>query len=145
MIYPTVKITIIKLVFNSLWIKYVTGFNPKYHCQKCLKGFLTKKFKYIKDPIFLNKEIPIYLNEYRTPFIYICGVTNNYADNLHLPFRPAQNQEFEFKTDSIHIKVYNGTKLDIKQFDLPFPPDFSSCRNFQFGYQYFKMQQNGIL
>ncbi|WP_372948506.1 hypothetical protein [Mariniphaga sp.] len=139
---PIIEITFYDLIFNSFWIKYVNGFNQKYHCQKCLLGSLTEKFKYVKSEIKLNNKYTVYLNEHRTPYIYICGVTNSYEKNLHVPIQPSKDKSFIFENEYLKIEVSNAKQLNIKKLDLNFPPEFSTCRNFQFAYQYFKLKSN---
>lgn len=145
MIAPILKMRLFDQSFNSIWIKYVTGFNPKYHCQKCLKGPLSQKFKYKRNIYSYPIEFEVYLNEYRSPYIYICGVTNDYNKNIHIAFKPVMNSEFEFENERIYLKVIHGFRLEIKNLNLPFPEEFTSCRNFQFGYQYFTIKNYGIL
>ena len=124
--------------FLHLWAVYVRGFDPRHHCQRCLRGPLTNRITTVETPV----EREIVLDE--TPnfcAIYICGVARGKvrdrpANNLHLPLRNVPGLHFEYNT-------YNGYKIQLRNAELlsiprlpdwwmGYPPASSRCCNFRF-------------
>ncbi len=122
--------------FRYFWLKYVQGFKPDQHCARCLIGPYSKHFPYGSQ---LADKLGTVLDEAEAPFIYICGVTGRYENNVHLVGRPDPQSEAKHKDDRVEISVHGLSKIEI------IPPEnapalgkeFLTCRNWQFGWQEF--------
>lgn len=125
--------------FRYFWAKAVTGFTPSVHCARCLKG------SYVKA---VNNRMSAGSTEVGNPgeIIYICGVSTPYkwANNFHLVLLCSEDAE------PFSVELYNGIAISVSganriNFDASaakrlFPEkgsNFLTCRNFQFGAQYF--------
>lgn len=124
--------------YPYFWIKAVTGFDPSNHCARCLKGHYV--FTGPKMCWQMNRAVSLDLKGARLG--YICGVTTRgWATNLHIPFRPKLGSVVEAELPNRQqLRLVDAEKLDIRP--LPngwkgFDRSFTTCRNFQFGVQYF--------
>jgi hypothetical protein len=126
--------------FRYFWMKRVTGFIPSAHCARCLSGSYVKEVG-LRMPT--NSEIQIPANE--GDIFYLCGVSSPYQHvrNLHLAFQVKDGETAE-------VSCYTGDAAKISgAIKLPFDDtiakqvfqnkatSFLTCRNFQFGAQYF--------
>lgn len=121
--------------FHYLWLKYVTGFDVSKHCAKCLLGKYSKMIpfrQYYPGSVFERD-----LDEHEAPFMYLCGVTSVHDENLHVAMRYAPGQIIEYEDANIKVIAQDAERLPIEHVDLPLPKEFTTCRNFQFGYHYF--------
>lgn len=123
------------------WSKTVTGFSPKVHCARCLKGSYMEELGLDSK---LNEPFPIQdLPE--GSFLYLCGVAKPYkwSNNFHLAMRVKAGSTIQRETfRGTRILVTNAEELTIedKQARARFPEKakaYLTCRNFQFGAQYF--------
>ena len=119
-----------------MWLKEVTGFDPSFHCAKCLKGrYLVEYGLHLKNANLIK------LSAEEESVYYACGVASPYkwANNMHLAMKA--------KLGSIcQINLYNGDTLTFSGFQKIdfnenvasslFPEknaNYLTCRNFQFG------------
>ncbi len=135
-----------------LWAKYVTSFNPKYHCTNCIRGHYSKVLSKPQNRELANQgtlnldEFP--RGSYRA--IYICGVAKqgysakrNYPVNLHAVIRPEPGATDEFVFLEWRLRTENGVFLPIPaEARLPqqfrtLPPEFTTCRIFRWASVYF--------
>lgn len=141
--------------FLHLWAIYVRGFDPKHHCQRCLRGKISAKIRTRATPI--QEEI-IFDETSDYQVIYLCGVAKGRVadrrhNNLHLPLRPALGRQFELNT----YNKYTITVKDAELLPIPligdwwhgFSPAFTRCCNFRFGLSIFgfgglTMRKNAI-
>ncbi len=126
--------------FRYLWLKHVTGFNPEYHCAKCLRGKYIDQFG-LKMPA--NQSIPIDLpNE---SVVYACGVAWPYrwANNMHMAMRIKPHARCEttlYTGDKILFEGFEKIEFTDQKAKLTYPrfsASYLTCRNFQFGCHYF--------
>ena len=125
--------------FLHLWALYVRGFDPRYHCQRCLQGPLSKRV--ITAGTLIGEEILLdEFDDYRA--IYLCGVargkiTNRKLHNLHLPIERSVGEVFEYTTyNRYHLIVKNGRLLPIPELPenwMGLPASYWRCCNFRFG------------
>ena len=123
--------------FSQLWLRYVHGFSPHFHCQKSLRGFNDPRFKrgmQIGDSFEL-------LDPRDYDYIYFCGVTARRFPGLHLALAPEPSA-------SAHASTYNGIEIAVsgaRQLEIPTLPDgyagmsrkYTTCCNWQFGVKYY--------
>lgn len=129
--------------FKYLWLKQVFGFDESFHCAKCLQGRYIKGF----NPD-VRLEAPVTLHVPEDSVLYFCGVTQHFdwSKNLHLAAKVKDKSIVEHQ-------LFNGVKLVLINaeqihFDdeaarklYPDRPErYLSCRNFQFGAQYYRGQ-----
>lgn len=126
--------------FRWLWLMYVTGFDERYHCQACLKGRKSCRFKYDQAAISLPAHMSFLLDEFPAPFVYLCGVTAEYAENLHVAMRWNPAHCIDYRDDRIAVSVSDAERMPILPVDADKPVEFLRCRNFQFGYRYLRKQ-----
>jgi hypothetical protein len=138
--------------FIWLWAKYVTGFNPKYHCTNSIRGRYSRRLsKHNKD---LTGSEVIIMDEYPPDSyqaIYICGVAKegyankkNYEHNLHTAISPRPGAVEAWSFEKWHLQVRGGTFLYIpaSEQELPsryrdLPPEYTTCRIFRWSACYF--------
>lgn len=126
--------------FRYWWLKTVTGFIKSTHCASCLRG------SYLPD---LGRDFPA-----NAPYeadmqegtvLYLCGVASPYRHerNFHLAMRTKAG-------GAVERTLYNGQRVVVEGVEVItftdeaarglFPERgerFLTCRNFQFGAQYF--------
>jgi len=124
--------------FRSLWLMYVTGFNERHHCQACLKGKKPRRFKYDRNTIEIPAHVSFVLDEFAAPFVYLCGVTPQYEDNLHIAMRRNPSHRIDYRDHRIAVSVSHAQRLPIIPVDADKPVAFLRCRVFQFGYRYLR-------
>lgn len=123
--------------FRYLWLKYVKGVDLSVHCAKCLLGTYSKK---IKNTMALGDGI--LLNEDKSPYYYLCGVTVPYVwkNNFHLAFKEEDGSYIDIDRNGIRIKIKNAKEIPITDKDIdPLDPnakkkEYSTCRNWQFAW-----------
>ena len=124
--------------FRFLWLKHVSGFDERHHCAKGLVGRYAKLFPYNGAKAGSVFEGPLEGPE--TPFLYLCGVTGRWADNLHVAMAPDPGGAILHHDANCIVRVEGWRRLEIP----PLPPevaagltkDFTTCRNYQFGHHY---------
>lgn len=132
--------------FRFLWARYVIGFDPSKHCQLCLLGRTSARFK-MGD---FGVPAVIILDEFADfDFIYICGVAHGqrWARNFHLAARHREGAEARGRCyTGQEIVLLNGELIEI-----PLLPDgfngknrsFTTCRNYQFGAAVYQRNARG--
>lgn len=123
--------------YRFLWLKHVVGFDPRVHCARCLKGEYEKMIPYgrILPGTRVEKQLTT-----DAPFLYLCGVTSKYAENLHIAFVPDGPQSVFYEDAHIEVTLTGARQVPIS----PLPdavqdtltPPFTRCRNYQFGWHY---------
>jgi hypothetical protein len=123
--------------FTQFWLRYVHGFSPQYHCQKCLKG---------KNDLRFHRKMEIGTSfELHEPdnydFIYLCGINSLKDSGLHLALQPKIGAYAKALTfNEITITVSNAEQLSIPKLADGFAGmehHFTSCCNWQFGVEYY--------
>lgn len=144
-----IKLTTKTDAFQFLWLKSVSGFNPKHHCYDCLKG---KRCELI--PLNEGKKYPAGLAvegtiEHPAPYAYLCGVlpsARGIADNVHILMEPDAASEFSHEDANIRVVVTGMRRLPIEPLPTAvqnsLPELFWRCRNFQAGWQLFPQDRN---
>ncbi len=128
--------------FRYFWLKYVKGFEQSKHCARCLVGSYSKK---IHKTVETN--VPIVLDEVKDfDYLYLCGVSPKWETNLHMALKPVEGGKAV-------VETYNGFKITVLGAELlpidPLPDgwngmtkEFTTCRNYQFGVQYYQGQRS---
>lgn len=125
--------------FLHLWAVYVRGFDPRFHCQRCLRGLLSARIKSSSTP--LNTDL---LLDEASVFdsIYLCGVArgtlpSRSTNNLHLPLEKCPGASFSCLTyNGYAVQVSNARVLSIPELPsgwMGLPDAYVRCRNFRFG------------
>jgi hypothetical protein len=133
--------------FGGFWGKTVEGFDDSVHCINCLIGH---KIKEVNKHMRTNVPLEIMVHEGEA--FYLCGVTYPYEWplNLHLAVIAEEGAMAEKKMSNGDTAIiYGGRELPIdERFALEYYKDkgrlFYTCRNFQFGVQYFGKGSNSI-
>ena len=99
--------------FRWLWLMYVTGFDERHHCQACLKGNKSRRFKYNRSTITVPAEFSFPLDEFPARFVYLCGVTARYEDNLHIAMKPSPTHQLDYGDGRIKVSVSNAERVPI--------------------------------
>lgn len=126
--------------FRYFWMKTVTGFRSSVHCANCLVGNYCGEV----SNSMLSGRRHVLAHPVGT-VLYLCGVAS--------PYRWTHNAHLAMKVDPGHtasVKLWQGDTVEIEGarqllFDdavarRMYPDkgrDFLTCRNFQFGAQYF--------
>lgn len=134
--------------FVHLWAVYVRSFDQRFHCQRCLRGRLSRRIKTSSTP--LNTDLTL---DETSVFdsIYVCGVArgpriSRSANNLHLPLEESPGASFSCITyNGYTIHVSNARLLSIPELPsgwMGLPDAYVRCRNFRLGIHRFGYQQN---
>jgi hypothetical protein len=97
-----------------------------------------------KNPYLPGNVYKGVLNEAGYKYIYICGVTNVYANNLHVVVRYAKGETVIHEDKHARVVVRNAERVPIPIIDaataarLDRGYQFTTCRNFMFGYAYLR-------
>lgn len=127
--------------FKYFWAYRVDGFDPTKHCQPC---FIGERLLQVRLPLATGGVAKIRAQSGRR--IYLCGVADPYRwkNNFHLPFvvRAGAEAAGQLYTGR-DVEVLNGEELPIdpsyaKRAYPRLGEEFLTCRNFQFGVQYFR-------
>ena len=123
--------------YSYLWVKYVTGFDGRYHCANSLRG--TYHWP-LGVPIFTPSRHTLNAHPFR--YVYLCGVAQTrWADNLHIPMEHAPGETIDDVTyNGVPIHIQNARRLEIPWIEdgwRDFPRSYTTCRNWQFGVRYF--------
>src|SRR5882762_3929248 len=86
--------------FIHLWAMYVTGFNQKEHCQRCLRGKLSS---YVRTKHTKLEEQLFFCEMDQFDSLYICGTANGpirerYRNNLHLALEPCDGATVSYES-----------------------------------------------
>lgn len=119
--------------YRWFWIKAVTGFDPRFHCARCLRGrwLHTTSTPWPADGRLVLTFRP-------GEVAYVCGVTRRWSDNLHIaidPWKPGEGAGVPMLGGG-NLRVEGGAQLAIPEL----PDDwrglgrsYTSCRCFRFG------------
>jgi hypothetical protein len=126
--------------FVYFWLKYVSAFNPRVHCARCLAGPYSQRVK---------KDMPlgarVTLDEAQAPLLYLCGVTSRWLTNLHIAMLPKLGARIVKRTyHNLVVTIEDAEELPIPGLADGFrglPRAFTSCRNYQFGVAYLEPHQ----
>jgi hypothetical protein len=121
-------------------MKTVIGFDSGQHCARCLRGDYVKAVG-LKMPV--NEDLALDYPE--GTILYLCGVSTPYQwrNNLHLAVRVkagATATAGAWTGDRVEILGAEALPIDGLVARRAFPSRnsaFLTCRNFQFGAQYF--------
>jgi hypothetical protein len=128
--------------FRHFWAYYITGFNPRVHCQKCFKGKPSSRITKQSETGLLYE-----MNEKQSfQYLYICGVGEGpkdllYKKNFHLALRPSDGAATSAETyNGYTFEVTNAVALPIPE--LPenwngLTREMTRCKNFRFGVEHF--------
>lgn len=122
-----------------LWMMVVTGFDASKHCLPCLKGRRVPIAK--TDGDFLLEGVE------PGDLVYLCGVSRKFVwgENFHLPARFTGHLcdsavGAGFKGGTAELVGFEPVSFDDKAARRLFPDrdaSYLTCRNFQFGAQFF--------
>ena len=140
---PRIRVTVKGDRFRQyLWLKYVNAFDPSQHCAKCLIGSFSTALRFGVHK-GAGDVYDIALTEHKARFMYLCGVTNVWADNLHVAMRPKAGERWTIETPDATVEGWNVERLPITPIPADAAPEFTArgpefltCRNYQFGYAY---------
>lgn len=131
--------------FRWFWLKYVRGFEPAKHCGACLHGVYShivagwKTFRGGAGLVRVPGPLPC--TEVATPWdaLYLCGVTAQWAKNLHVAVVPAAGELVTVPMPhdprfTVHFE--NARALPIPEIADGWgglPTAHTRCRNWRFG------------
>lgn len=125
--------------FIHLWAVYVRGFDSRYHCQRCLKGRVSRRITTSSTPVGSD----LLLDEDGTySAVYLCGVARGprklrALNNVHLPLENDVGSSYERRTYNGYIvQVTNARRLEIPELPVGWrglPEAYLRCCNFRFG------------
>jgi hypothetical protein len=122
--------------FRHLWLKYVAAFNPERHCISCLRG----RMELAVHPRMRGDGEPIFLAPREGEWIYLCGNTRRWPENLHLAMRAEPGARAEIRCpNGTHVLVTGARAVEIPPLPDGFRGlgrEFTTCRNYQFGIAY---------
>lgn len=138
---PTITISIAQVEdhYRILWLKRVSGFNPKYHCVRSLSGsystVLPGQGKREANVLYTGAEVATGFD-----FLYLCGVHKSFELdlNLHCPMRYSEGGIVKVEDDGVVATFINAERLAVpplpESFTLTDDETFTRCRNYQFAY-----------
>ena len=141
--------------WRHLWLKFVSGFDPEHHCQRCLRGWTMPALQNRlrpDTPVGLLPGAPGTMKPWgmsgrplstRYDALYLCGVHDSWdwSKNLHLVALPAFGEVAELRASTGTVfRLNNARAVAIP--DLPLDYDgrgkeFTTCRNWRFGVAYY--------
>jgi hypothetical protein len=131
--------------FRFFWGWYVTGFDPRRHCQPCLRG---RRSGQVNRSMALDVECT--LDEVADfDYFYVCGVsaTGRWADNFHLAVHRQLAGDVEAVCYTGHaVSIRNAALIEIASLPDGFngrDRTFTTCRNYQFGVQVYQFLPDG--
>ncbi len=139
LVIPSIEVEVKSRAYRFLWLKYITGFNYQRHCAQGFSGTYCRLHESPKGRLVNAGMYTKELNEWPFQFLYLCGVTSKYENNLHIAFRPELGGKIAFEDDRIRVVVSNATQLSIRPIAdgfAGFAREFTTCRNWQFGMEH---------
>lgn len=128
--------------WRQLWLKYVTGFDPSCHCQKCLMGAAEGAlYRRLQPGVPMPLASPRVGSSYDA--LYLCGVhaSWNWGKNLHLVAIPDPHATAAVTAgDGDEFRIYGARLIPIPDLPLGFAgkgKEFTTCRNWRFGMAYY--------
>lgn len=120
--------------FRYLWLKSIHAFDPRVHCARCLKGSYHDELN--PQGMWNGDTVRIELELDTAPIHYLCGVTNEWAKNLHLPFESRDGAlPLEIVKPGVSVRFPQGgiRLLPIMEPISGIDPAYGTCRNWLFG------------
>lgn len=111
-------------------------FDPAKHCARCLLGGYSRHIPFGR--VRAGSTYAGDLHERDAPYLYLCGVTPEWAENLHIAFEPAERERIEYEDANARVVIEGARRLNIPPLPVEMSPAFATCRNYQFGYQYLR-------
>lgn len=138
--------------FKHLWGRYITGFKPRRHCIQCFKTKCATSINpAMKDGIYpLRNDL--------SDLFYLCGVGqpdtlregatwNQRHTNVHLAVRPRLGSVASINSVyGVTFTIKDAQVIPIRALPKGFqslPDRHTQCKNFQFGYQVFEVDEVG--
>lgn len=127
----TIEYAKFKYKYRFLWLKYVSGINLSRHCARCLLGGYDERI----HPGLTEVHS---INLKKSQYLYLCGVTGKWENNLHLAFREKEGSEITIDNKHIKCRIINAEEIPIsdKYIDhsLVYANDkaYNTCRNWWF-------------
>ncbi len=139
--------------WRHLWLKFVAGFDPGHHCQRCLVGWtlpgIASKLRE-GTPMGLAPGAPGTRPPWaghpapmRYDALYLCGVHESWAwaKNLHLVAVPDFESVAEVRASTGAVfRIAGARQVEIPDLPLGYDgrdPHFTTCRNWRFGVAYY--------
>ena len=118
---PTVTLSLKTNTYQFLWLKTLTGFDQRYHCEPGLKGIRSPLIPPStgKYPAGFTVEGII---EPAEPYVYFCGVVppaKGIADNLHVLMIRDEASTISYEDANVSLLVTGMRRLPI----LPLPEE----------------------
>lgn len=124
--------------FRYLWLKYVTDFDLSVHCARCLIGQYSRIFPFRGRVTEMYNEP---LEEHTAKWLYLCGVSNRYENNLHIAFEEAEGETLFYDDGKTIVEIEGARQIPIVQLES-YPleekgnlKEYNTCRNWRFAYQ----------
>lgn len=120
-----------------LWLRTVTGFDPRKHCAACLRG------KRLPD-VHLGMADAAFAITTDAPYLYLCAGSNRgYDFNAHLAMRVTGDacDVASVETHGARFTFRGAVEVPIPALPAGFaglPGAFTTCRNFRFGVAVFR-------
>lgn len=136
---PSIEAEVKLRAYRFLWLKYITGFKYQRHCDAGFSGSYSKLHDTPRGRLVNAGRFSVELSQKPFRYLYLCGVTSRYEDNLHVAFQPEHGSSITFEDDRIRVVVSNAAQLSISPIADGFGGfgrEFTTCRNWQFGMQY---------
>lgn len=131
-----VEVRVLSDRLRFLWVKSVRAIDPSVHCARCLVGDYWKGLPYDRSDRPAGSVFRSAFEVGDAPFVYACGVTPRWEDNLHLAAAVDPEAIAEAHTPDAAV-VFRGARV-VPIREIVNPPDlgsrFLTCRNFQFGW-----------
>ena len=126
--------------FRYFWLKTVRGFRPGVHCAQCLVGDYCEA---VSARMAANRKVALVYEP--GTILYLCGVASPYrwSFNAHLAMEVAPGKRCSatlYTGDVVEIEGAQALAFSDAAAKERFPDrgkEFLTCRNFQFGAQYF--------
>jgi hypothetical protein len=134
--------------YRFLWLKYVQGADLRYHCARCLKGPYSKLLPFSRYGQPAGLQIEGDLVEADSPFLYLCGVTPRWEENLHIAFQRAPGERIEYEDKHIRLVITDAVRMPIEALPEKVIQEeglvaaYYTCRNYQFARQYLSEEES---
>jgi hypothetical protein len=129
--------------FKYIWLRYIHGFSPRFHCQKSLLG--TNDLRFINKMTIGRSFVLEDPAKYK--HIYLCGDAVFPDSGLHFALQPQEGSFAKVTTyNGIDITAINARQLTIPRLEEGFagmPHSYTSCCNWQFGVENYGLDLDG--
>ena len=128
--------------FVQLWGVHVSGFEPEKHCMACLKG----RTEPAMHREMVDDDYPLMVDA-RYFYLFAMGRVPKRDTNVHLAVCPMQGSVASIgSVYGVTFTIRDAFALRVDRLPdgwMNLPRDHTSCRNFQFGVQYFGYRPAG--